>query len=146
MLMSFCSFAQNHAKTESIVLDKEQIKKEIQARENEYAEIYNSGKLKEVGYYSTDAKVFHQNRKPLNGMAEIKSYLEADLITNTNKISFETNEVMVSNDGMMVVEVGYYIVKNASNAIINTGNYMCLFEKRDGVYVCVREMSASDMQ
>ena len=67
------------------------------------------------------------------------------LFSESNKISFTTNEVFVSNDGNMVVEIGYYKVVDSTNTAINTGNYMGLFEKRNGKYVCVRDMSASDM-
>jgi hypothetical protein len=45
----------------------------------------------------------------------------------------------------MVVEIGSYSVVDSTNVAINTGNYMSLFEKRDGKYYCVRDMSASDM-
>jgi ketosteroid isomerase-like protein len=145
LIVSVSAFAQNQTKTETVIIDKEQIKKEIQARENEFAEIYNSGKIKYVGYYAEDAKVFHQNLKPLIGKAAIGAYLEEDLKSNTNKISFKTDEVIVSNDGLLVTEIGYYIVRDAKDVIINTGNYMCLFEKRNGKYVCIREMSATDM-
>ncbi len=62
-----------------------------------------------------------------------------------NKISFTTVEVFPSNDGMQVVEIGYYKVVDSTNTIINSGNYMGLFEKRDGNYVSVRDMSTSDM-
>ena len=63
-----------------------------------------------------------------------------------NKISFTTNEVFVSNDGNLVVEIGYYkVVDSTANTAINTGNYMVLFEKRNGNYFSVRDMSASDM-
>jgi len=67
------------------------------------------------------------------------------LDSNSNKISFKTNEVFVSNDGNQVVEVGYFKVVDSANTTINSGNYMSLFEKRDGKYVTVRDMSASDM-
>jgi len=73
------------------------------------------------------------------------AFLEEDLTNNTNKISFTTNEVFVSNDGAQVVELGYYKVTDSTDVPHNTGNYMSLFEKRDGKYVCVRDMSASDM-
>ncbi len=129
----------------TLVIDKEQIKKEIQAKENEFAETYNSGKLKEIGYYAADAKTFYQNRAPLEGRDAIVAFLEEDLASNTNKISFTTNEVFVSKDGDQVVELGYYKVTDSTNTPINTGNYMSLFEKREGKYVCVRDMSASDM-
>jgi ketosteroid isomerase-like protein len=127
------------------VIDKEQIKKEIQAKEDAFAEIYNSGVIKNIGYYADDAITFYQNRAPLTTREERIKFLESDVLSNTNKISFKTNEVFVSNDGNQVVEVGYYQVVDSTNTAINTGNYMSLFEKRDGKYVCLRDMSVSDL-
>ena len=148
LLMSLL-FACDTKKTEPVaaVIDKEQIKKEIQAKENEFAETYNSGIAKSIGYYADDAITFTQNRAPLVGKAAIVEYLMADLnpATKSNKISFTTNEVFVSNDGNQVVEIGYYKVVDSTNTAVNTGNYMVLFEKRNGKYVCVRDMSASDL-
>jgi hypothetical protein len=46
----------------------------------------------------------------------------------------------------MVVEIGYYPVSDTSKNLLNTGNYMGLFEKRNGNFVCLRDMSASDME
>ena len=126
-------------------IDKEQIKKEIQAKENEYAALYNGAELKNIGYYADDATTFYQNRAPLVGKEAIIEFLKSDLVANTNKISFVTNEVFVSNDGIMVVEIGHYEVVDSTNTAINTGNYMVLFEKRNGNYYSVRDMSASDM-
>jgi len=144
-LLSSC----NTDKTEpvSAVIDKEQIKKEIQAKENEFAETYNSGVAKAIGYYADDAISFVQNSAPLVGKPAIVEYLMAAINddTKSNKISFTTNEVFVSNDGNQVVEIGYYKVVDSINTAVNTGNYMVLFEKRNGKYVCVRDMSASDM-
>jgi ketosteroid isomerase-like protein len=129
------------------VIDKEQIKKEIQAKEDEYAATYNAGETKSIGYYADDATTFAQNKPPLVGKKAIVEYLELgiDSINKDNKISFTTKEVFVSNDGNMVVEIGYYKVLDSANVAINTGNYMVLFEKRDGKYFSVRDMSASDM-
>jgi ketosteroid isomerase-like protein len=127
------------------VVDKEQIKKEIQAKENDFAALYNSNELKDIGYYADDASSFYQNRTPLIGKPAIVEFLKSDLISNTDKISFTTNDVFVSNDGNQVVEVGYFKVVDSANNPINTGNYMSLFEKRDGSYKCLRDMSASDI-
>ena len=128
-----------------VAVDKEQIKKEIQARENEFAELYNSGEMKNIGYYADDATSFFQNREPLKGKQAIVDFLKSDLQSNTNKISFTTNEVFVCNDGDQVVELGYFKVVDSLNATLNSGNYMSLFEKRDGKYVCLRDMSVSDI-
>lgn len=148
LLMSLL-FACNTKKAEdtAAVIDKEQIKKEIQAKENEFAEAYNSGIAKSIGYYADDAITFTQNSAPLVGKAAIVEYLMADVNSSTksNKISFTTNEIFVSNDGNQVVEIGYYKVVDSTNTDVNSGNYMVLFEKRNGKYVSVRDMSASDM-
>jgi ketosteroid isomerase-like protein len=128
-----------------VVVDKEQIKKEIQAKEDEFASVYNSGEFKSIGYYADDAVTFYQNRPPLVGKDARAEFLKSDIINSSNKISFKTNEVFVSNDGNLVIEIGYYTVTDSTKTAINTGNYMSLFEKKDGRYVCLRDMSASDM-
>jgi ketosteroid isomerase-like protein len=125
-------------------VDKEQIKNEIQAKENEFAKVYNSGELKEIGYYADDATSFYQNRPPLVGKDSIIAFLKSDLVDNSNVITFTTKDVFVSSDGNQVVEVGNFKLVDSANTVINTGNYMSLFEKRDGKYVSVRDMSASD--
>ena len=139
-LMMACS-----TKKEEVVIDKEQIKKEIQAKEDEFAAVYNSKELKNIGYYADDATVFAQNREPLLGKEKIIAYLQEGITSSPegNTISFVTNEVFVSNDGNQVVETGYFKLADSSKAIINSGSYMVLFEKRNGVYVSVREMSTS---
>ena len=75
-------FACNTKKEEpaAAVIDKEQIKKEIQAKEDEFAAIYNSGELKNIGYYADDATTFYQNRPPLVGKEAIVEFLKSDYI------------------------------------------------------------------
>lgn len=125
--------------------EKEQIKKEIQAREDEFAEVYNSGEMKSIGYYADDAITFYQNRQPLIGKEAIVAFLQSDLDSNTNIITFKTNEVFPSANGNLVLEIGYFKVTDSAKYVLNTGNYMVLFEKRNGKYVCIRDMSTSDM-
>src|SRR5579864_1231367 len=36
----------------AVVVDKEQIKKDIQAREDEFATLYNAAEMKNIGYYA----------------------------------------------------------------------------------------------
>jgi ketosteroid isomerase-like protein len=136
----------NTKKEKPFVVDKEQIKEEIQAKENAFAGTYNAGEVINIGYYADDAISYYQNRAPLIGKEAIAAFLKSDLKSNSNTISFKTGEIFVSNDGNQVVELGSYSVRDSSDTAINTGNYMSLFEKRNGKYVCVRDMSASDGQ
>jgi ketosteroid isomerase-like protein len=150
VVMVALSMACNSQNKESVTTpgaDTAQIKKDIQAKENEFAATYNSGVLKNIGYYADDATSFSQNKLPLVGKTAIIEFLKAGLDSSSsgNKISFKTNEIFASNDGNQVVEIGYYKLVDSTNATINTGNYMVLFEKRNGSYVSVRDMSASDM-
>ncbi len=143
LLMSSCNTVED--KSTPVLIDKEQIKMEIQARENQFAEIYNSGEMKKIGYYADDAITFYQNMPPITSKAERWEFMKPDADSNSNKISFKTNEIFASKDGDQVLEIGAYTVVDSTNAVISTGNYMSLFEKRDGEYVCLRDMSASDM-
>lgn len=59
-------------------------------------------------------------------------------------VKYVTNEVHVSNDGNQVVELGSYNATDSTNTKSYTGNYMALFEMRDGKYVCTRDISTSD--
>lgn len=143
LMVGACNSSQG--KSESVIIDKEQIKREIQARENQFAEIYNGGELKKIGYYAEDAITYYQNMAPLTSKQERLDFLSVDLASNSNKIMFTTNEVFPSKDGTQVLEIGYYRVVDSLNTLVSSGNYMSLFEKRDGKYVCLRDMSASDM-
>jgi len=138
------TFACNDKKDEPSAVDKEKIKQEIQAKEDSFAQVYNSGVLKNIGYYADDATSFFQNTAPLVGKEAIVDFLLSEMASNTNKISFKTNEIFPSNDGDLVVEIGYFKVIDSANNPVNSGNYMTMFQKRNGKYVAVRDMSASD--
>jgi ketosteroid isomerase-like protein len=131
-----------------VAIDVNQIKEEIQAKENEFAETYNSGILKNIGYFADDAITFPQNNAPVTGKEAIIEYLKShiDTISKGRKISFTTNEVFVSKEGEQVVEVGNYKVVDSSQTTINSGNYMTLFVKKDGKYYSLRDMSTSELQ
>jgi ketosteroid isomerase-like protein len=131
----------------AVVIDSNAIKEEIQAKENEFAETYNAGVVKNIGYHADDAITYPQNSAPVVGKAAIVEFLKThrDTISVGRKISFKTEEVFVSNDGNQVVEVGNYKVTDSTDVVVNSGNYMSLFVKRDGKYVCLRDMSTSDL-
>jgi len=136
---------ENKEEPATMVIDKDQIKQDIQAKEDSFANLYNSGEVRSIGYYADDAISFYQNRAPLVGKDAIVAFLKSEIISNTDKISFKTNEVLVSNDGNLVVETGSFTLVDSANNPINKGNYMSVFEKRNGKYVAVRDMSVSDM-
>ena len=128
-------------------VDSEKIKAEIEAIEAKMAEMYNLRSAASEEYYAEDAVSFSQNRPPLVGKFAIDKSLKDDLTSfnKGDKISFSANEIFPSNDGEQVVEIGSYKVVDSTNNTIFRGNYMSLFVKREGKYVCIRDMGASDM-
>jgi ketosteroid isomerase-like protein len=128
-------------------VDKDAIKTEIQAMEDAFAAAYNARNPDEIMYYADDAISFSNEKDPLEGKAAIHKSIKEDLATfpKAAKISFQTKEVHISNDGNQVVEIGGYTVVDSTNTKMMSGNFMSLFEKRDGKYICIRDMGSSDM-
>jgi ketosteroid isomerase-like protein len=128
-------------------VDEDAIKTEIQAMEDAFAAAYNERNPDEIMYYADDAISFSNEKDPLEGKAAIHKSIKEDLATfpKAAKISFQTKEVHISNDGNQVVEIGGYTVVDSTNTKMMSGNFMSLFEKRDGKYICIRDMGSSDM-
>jgi ketosteroid isomerase-like protein len=128
-------------------VDKDAIKTEIQAMEDAFAAAYNAGNSDDIIYYADDAISFSNEKKPLEGKSAIHESMKQDLSTFPKgaKISFLTKEVHVASDGNQVVEIGGYSVVDSATTKKMSGNFMSLFEKRDGKYICIRDMGNSDM-
>ncbi len=127
--------------------DKEKIKAEIVAIETEMSNMYNIRSAASEQYYADDATSFSQNKSPLVGKFAIDKSIKEDLASfpEGDVISFSVNEIFPSNDGDQVVEIGSYKVVDDKQSIKFKGNYMSLFVKKDGKYLCIRDMGASDM-
>ena len=145
-IVSILFFACESKKVEAVAIDREQIKNEIQAIENKMAEMFNDRTVKAEEYYAEDAISFSQNKLPLEGKTAIEKSIKEDLenFPKGYQIAFVVNEIFPSNDGIQVVEIGNYRVSDSTSTPLYTGNYIAVFEKRDGKYVCIRDMSASD--
>lgn len=129
------------------VVDKEKIKAEIVAMERVMADMYNMRSAASEQYYADDATSFSQNKPPLVGKFAIDKSIKEDLASfpEGDVISFSVNEIFPSKSGNIVVEIGSYKVVDKNNETKFKGNYMSLFEKREGKYVCIRDMGASDI-
>ena len=144
-LIMACNPKKEEATAEPATVDTEKIKAELQAMENAFAEAVNSGKPETIVYYADDATSYAQNKSPLVGKTAIDKSIkeENESMPKGSKVTYTVTEVHASNDGNMVVEFGSYKVVDSTDAVKADGNYMSLFHKKDGKYVCVRDMSAS---
>lgn len=142
-----CQPKKEESKAAAPAVDKEKIKAEIVAMETVMADMYNMRSAASEEYYDENATSFSQNKPPLVGKFAIDKSIKEDLASfpEGDVISFSVNEIFPSNDGEQVVEIGSYKVVDANGDVKFKGNYMSLFVKKDGKYVCIRDMGASDM-
>ena len=125
-------------------VDMDAAKKDIQAMEDAYSATEKAKDAdKVVAYYSDDAVSYGRNREPEVGKAAIKESMAkrfaADSTGNTNVYKV----VDLFADGNLLVEIGSWSEMSPSGAEVNKGHYMSCFQKKDGKYECVRDMSVS---
>lgn len=125
----------------------DEIKAIIQGMESDIADSYNLRSAAGETYYAEDAISFAQNQPPIVGKAAIDKSMADNLsrLDKGDKISFTVVEVIPSSDGNQVVEIGAYKVVDSLLENKYKGNFMSVFVKRKGKYVCIRDMVASDM-
>ncbi|RZJ65378.1 MAG: nuclear transport factor 2 family protein [Flavobacterium sp.] len=124
-----------------------EIKTEIQEIEDRYAIAVNSKNVDSImTYYADDAISYDSNAKPLHGKEEIRESME-DLAKGFPKragIKYTITEIIPSSDGQQVIEIGHYKISDPKGINYGTGNFFSIFHKRNGKYVCIRDMQTPD--
>ncbi len=137
----------NPKKTEPVeaVVDKEQIKREIQAIEDKFALIYTHRNADSLTYYADDAVSYFVGQEPLVGKAAIHQFINEELkdFPEGVKIVNTTLEVYVFEEGRNVGEIGEYKRIDSTGKILQSGHFFSFFAKRDGRYVCTRDMATA---
>ena len=131
--------------TTSTKTDLTQLKTEIQGVENQWADAINKKDMNAlIGMYSDDAISMPDGEPMLTGKAAIQKKQEADFAkpSKFHHIAFETMDVY--SEGDAVTEVGKTMYKDSTNKTIGGGKYFAVFQKKDGKYLCIREIYNSD--
>ena len=140
LIFSACNTSAD--KTASVDLDE--LKPEIQAMEDAYAAAEKAKDAdKVVAYYSDDAVSYNRNEEPLSGKEAIKKRAAERLAKDTSGNYNVYKVVDLFAEGNMAVEIGSWTVLNPSGGEVDKGHYMSYFQKRDGKWVCVRDMNVT---
>ena len=140
LLFSACS----DKKAASVDMDK--LKTDIQAMEDAYAAAEkNKDATAVVVYYSDDAISYNRNEEPTKGKEAIKARLADRLAKDTTGNHNVYKVVDLFAEGNTAVEIGSWTVLSPSGTEADRGHYLSVFQKRDGKWVCVRDMNVSSM-
>lgn len=134
----------NQEKQETTI-DKEMIKAEIRALEYNLASTFNNRDISLLNYYAEDAISYFGGQEPVVGLEAIHQHIENELwdLPEGATITFEPLEIYVADDGNHVAEIGEHQLVDSTGAILQKGHYMSFFAKRDGKYLCTRDMANS---
>jgi len=138
-IFSACSSADK-----PVVVDIEKVKPEIQAMEDAFAAAEKAKDPDKVAaYYSDDAVSYSRNRMPEVGKAAIRERQAKNLAADTTDNTNVYKVVDLFGEGNMLVEIGSWTEMSPAGTEVNKGHYMSYFQKRDGKYVCVRDMNVT---
>ncbi len=125
-------------------LDMGKIKIEIQAMEDAFAAGEKAKDADAVAaYYSDDAISYTRNKQPLSGKSVIRDNIASNIAKDTTENYNVYKIVDLFAEGNSVVEIGSWTEFDSSGKETGNGNYMSFFQKRDGKYICVRDMSTT---
>jgi ketosteroid isomerase-like protein len=125
--------------------DMAAIKAEIQALETAYAVAHTAGDAAAVtAFYSDDAVTMGDDMPSVAGKAAILKDFEDSYAKRKKKrtMSFEVLEVF--GDENRVTEIGKSTGKDETGKVVYTGKYMAIWEKRNGKWLTIRDISNDD--
>lgn len=127
--------------------DMAAVKAEIQALENSWAAADNSRDANAIAAFYAEDAVSLSNNKPMSvGRAAIQAEIEAGLAKRVAGSTVSYDVLDVFGDDKQVTEVGKSTFSDASGKVISTGKYMAVWEKRDGKYICIRDIYNEDVK
>jgi ketosteroid isomerase-like protein len=127
-------------------INMENVKAEIQKMEDAYAAAEKEKNTEGVlAYYADDAVTYSRNREPLKGKDAMRKSIADRLAKDTSGNVDVYKIVDLYAEGNSAVEIGSWTTVNPAGVEVDKGHYMSYFEKRNGKYVCVRDMNVGSM-
>ena len=125
--------------------DPAKMKADIQALETAWATADNARDANALAaFYSDDAVSLSNNQPMLVGKAAIQKDVEASMAKRPKGSTVSYDVLDAFGGENFVTEVGKTTHKDLTGKVYSVGKYMAIWEKRNGKYVCIRDISNDD--
>lgn len=133
------------AAPEAAKVDLDAARAEIQALEDTYAKASNEKNVDGVlAYYADDAQRLPDDAPIVKGKDALRKQITEELGADTTGATVKFQVLDIFADGNLLVEVGASVVTAKDGKERSRGKYMAVYEKRDGKYVCIRDIWNED--
>jgi len=127
--------------------DLAKMKADIQALETAWSKADDARDIEAVAaFYADDAISMGNNKPSLVGKAAILEDIKAGFAKKEKGSTVVYEVTGVFGDENQVTETGTTTIKDATGKVTYTGKYMAVWEKRDGKYICVRDIGNDDVK
>jgi uncharacterized protein (TIGR02246 family) len=129
---------------EAPAVDLNALRAEIQALEDGYAKASNEKNVEGiVAFYAEDAQRLPDGEPIQKGRNAIRKSTQDEMASDTSGATVSYQVLDIFADGNLLVEVGASVVKHKDGSTDN-GKYVAVYEKRDGKWVCIRDIWNED--
>jgi uncharacterized protein (TIGR02246 family) len=127
--------------------DPAKLREEIQAMETAWSNADNARDIKKVAaFYADDAVSLGNNQPMMVGHAAIENDVAAYVGKRAKGTTVSYDVMDVFGCDNYVTEVGKTTRKDSTGKVFYTGKYMAVWEKRNGKWVCVRDIANDDVK
>jgi len=120
-------------------------KAEIQAQETAWSKADNARDANAIlAFYADDAVSMGADQPAFVGKAAILKEVESSLAKKANGSTLTYDVVDAWGAGNFATEVGKTTRMDAAGKVTATGKYMAVWEKRDGKWLCIRDIGNED--
>jgi len=125
--------------------DAATIKAEIQALETAWATADNARDVNAIAAFYSDDAISYSNNKPMVvGRAAIQKDIEEGFVKRPKGSTVAYDVVDVYAGDNTATETGKITRKDEAGKVTYTGKYMAVWEKHNGKYICIRDISNDD--
>ena len=147
VLMIGCNTTETKPAEAPAAPDMDKVKTEIQTLETAWAAADNARDAKAIAaFYADDAITLSNNQPMLSGKEAIQKDIEEGMTKRVKGTTINYDVKEVFGDENTVTEVGKITTKDSTGKVTYTGKYMAIWVKRDGKYVCIRDISNDDVK